>query len=99
MIQEWAGRFTSVVSVPEMTSTIDANIVVDAIGYARVGRDAPLIDVNTEFRTVHITYQGMTTNKKNIEHAIALSGYNANEVKAGLGTPSAMPHGWKPTTL
>jgi copper chaperone CopZ len=99
MFQEWPGRFTSVISVPDMTSTIDANIVVDAIGFARVGRDAPLIKVNPESRTVHVTYQGMTTNKKNIEHAIALSGYSANEVQAALGRPSALPHGWKPANL
>lgn len=98
-VQMWPDRFTAVISVPDMTSQTSANRVVDAIGYARVGRDSPGISVRRDSRTVVATYESLRLSLKNIEYAIACVGFDANNVPGNLGRQDALPHGWTPVRL
>ncbi len=99
LVQVWPNRFTAAISVPEMTSNTDANIVINAIAYARLGRDDPRISVKRDSRKVITTYEGMSLAKKNIEYAIACVGFNANAVPANLGGKDSVPYGWKVVKL
>jgi hypothetical protein len=98
-VQEWPNRYTVVISVPGMKSVKDANVVVDAIAYARLGRDDPRITVSRESRTITATYESMALSLKNIEYAIACAGFEANDSATKFGTEVAIPHGWRPVTL
>jgi hypothetical protein len=98
-VQTWPDRYTAVISVPGMTSNKDANIVVDAIAYARLGADDSRLSVSGTDRRVVAIYDSMRLSRKNIEYAIACSGYDANDVPARLGAADAMPHGWAPVKL
>jgi len=64
-------RYTAVISVPEMTSNTDGNIIVNAISYARIGRDDPRISVMRVDRRVIATYESLQLANKNIEYAVA----------------------------
>lgn len=98
-VQMWPNRFTATISVPDMGSNTDANIVVDAIAFARVGTDDPRISVNAPARRVVATYESLHLSLKNIEYAIACVGFDANDVSARLGNKDAIPHGWTPVNL
>lgn len=98
-MQKWDDRFTAVISVPEMASNTDANIVVDAIAYARLGGDHPRVSARPDSRRVVATYESLHLSLRNIEYAIACAGFDANAVRANLGAEDAIPHGWTPVTL
>jgi len=98
-VQMWPGRFTAAIVVPEMVSNRDANRVVDAIAYARLGRDDRRIVADSSARTISATYESLLLAEQNIELAIAAAGYAANRVPADLGTPDSIPQGWSPVTL
>ncbi|OQW94818.1 MAG: hypothetical protein BWK77_08485 [Verrucomicrobia bacterium A1] len=93
-LQFWPDRHTLVLSVPGMKTARDANVVLDAIAYARIGGDDPRIVVDPALRSVRVTYNALVVARKNFEHAVACAGYDANEVPADLGGPDAMPRGW-----
>lgn len=57
--QAWPDRFTAVISVPAMTGAMDANIVVDAIAYARLGKDDPRVWARRHPRSVVVTYDSL----------------------------------------
>jgi ribosome-binding protein aMBF1 (putative translation factor) len=98
-VQMWPQRCTAVIYVPEMNSQTDANIVVDAIAFARLGRDDVRIEVDTEARRIVATYESMHISQKNIEHAIAYAGLDANRLSARLGQPDSVPNRWTPIKL
>jgi hypothetical protein len=98
-VQMWPNRFTAVISVPDMVSNTDANIVVDAIAYARIGGDDPRVSVNCQSRRVVARYESLHLSLKNIEYAIACVGFDANGVRARLGQKDSIPHGWTPIKL
>ncbi len=95
----WPGRFTAVISVPDMDTNTDANIVVDAIAYARLGRDDPRIVVDADAHSVVASYESIHLSLKAVEHAIACVGYDANNIPALQGKAEAVPHGWLPVRL
>jgi len=98
-IQLWPNRFTAVIMVPDMKTATDANIVVDAIAYARIGGDDPRVVVKRDSRRVIATYESIRLSFSNIEYAIACVGFDANTVPANLGREDSIPHGWTPVTL
>ena len=98
-IREWPDRFTAVIAVANMMSCTDANIVVDAIAYARLGKDNDDITVDPASRVVVARYESLRLAMKNIEYAIACVGFTANDVQARLGAQDALPHGWTPVML
>ncbi len=98
-VQMWPHRCTAIIYVPEMKSVTDANRVVDAIAYARLGRDDDRIDVNAESRTISITYESLNLSQRSIEHSIAYVGFDANQVRAKLGREDSVPNRWTPIKL
>ena len=98
-VQMCPNRFTAVISVPDMISNTDANVVVDAIAFARLGGDDPRIVVSQEARRLAIRYESLHLSLKNIEYAVACVGFDANNVPARLGRDDSIPHGWTPTHL
>lgn len=98
-VQMWPNRFTAVISVPDMTSNTDANVVVDAIAFARVGGDDPRVAASQDSRRLTIRYESLQLSLKNIEYAVACAGFDANNVPARLGRNDSIPHGWTPVQL
>ena len=96
--QEWPDRFTAVIAVSGMTTRTIANRVVDAISFARLGRDSPRVTADRTRRRLDTTYESLRLCVENIEHAIACAGFAANGVPACLGAADAVPHGWEPVT-
>ncbi len=99
MVEGWYGRHTAVISVPDMVTKTDANIVVDAITYARMGSDDPRVSTDAGRRRVTATYNALYLARKNVEQAIACVGCDADKVPARLGGKDSVPHGWKPIKL
>ena len=99
LVQEWPNRHTAVIHVPDMSSVLHANIIVDAIAYARLGRDDPRVTVNPETGEIVASYQSLRLSQRNIEEAITAVGFSANGVPAKLGHEDALPHGWYPVLL
>ena len=95
----WPGRFTAVISVPDMDTNTDANIVVDAIAYARLGRDDPRVAVDATSCRIVASYESLHLSLQNIEYAIACVGFDANNIPALQGKAEAVPHGWLPVRL
>jgi len=88
-----------VIAVTGMARNTDANIVADAIAYARLGKDDPRVTAHRDTRRLVATYQGLGLSLRNIETAIACAGFRANDIPANLGRPDAVAHGWFPVTL
>lgn len=99
MVEGWVDRHTMVISIPDMMSNTDANIVVDAIAYARLGADDPRVSVDANARCVVAQYNRLFLARKNIEYAIAGVGFDANTVPAYLGEKNSIAHGWSPIQL
>jgi hypothetical protein len=99
LVQMWPNRYTAVLSIPALASNTDANRVVDAIAYARIGGDDPRISVRRDSREVVATYESLNLSLQNIEYAIACAGFTANDIPANLGANDALPHGWTPVKL
>jgi len=97
--REWPDRFTTIISVPGMKSVTDANIVVDAIAYSRLGGDDPRVAVYPENKKLVATYNALHVADKNIEFAIAGVGFDANRIPARLGAADSVPNGWNPVIL
>ena len=94
-VQLWGDRCTAVISIAGMTSRTAANIAVDAIAYARYGKDDPRIAVQASDRNMVVTYESLHLAPQNIELAIACVGFDANRILANLGYPDAPPHDWR----
>ena len=91
----WPDRFTAVIRVPGMTTTRAANRVVDAIAFARVGRESEHVTIDRIARSVIVTrYESTLLALKDIEHAVACAGYTANDVPPDVGKAHPPPHGW-----
>jgi hypothetical protein len=76
-----------------------ANIVVDAIAYARLGGDSAWVQADGRARILRVRYEGIRVAPTNIENAVAGVGYAANGVPALLGAADARPNGWDPVRL
>jgi hypothetical protein len=94
--QDWPQRHTAVMSVPGMNDVTAANRVVDALAYARAGRDDPRVCLDPASRTLTVVHEGLRAARSNLEHAIACAGYAANAVPARLGGPDSAPDHWRP---
>ncbi len=99
LMRMWPDRHTAVISVSDMATKTDANIVVDAIAYARLGADDPRVSTDADSRQVTAIYNALYLARKNVEQAIACVGFDANTVPARLGEKDSVPHGWKPVKL
>lgn len=97
--QMWPNRITAVISVPDMKDSTDANIIVDAIAFARVGHDDPRIQIHSASRRLVLRYESLCLSLKNMEYAIAHAGFDANTTPARLGAKDSLPHGWTPVQL
>jgi|ETNmetMinimDraft_26_1059896.scaffolds.fasta_scaffold30785_1 hypothetical protein len=98
-VQMWPYRCTAVLHIPEMASQTAANIIVDAIGYARRGRDPDALRPDPVNGMMHVDYESMQLSIKNLEHAIAAVGYRANALGANLGNKDAVADGWRPVRM
>ncbi len=88
---------TAVISVQELKTNTAANIVVDAIAFARVGRDDPLVVVKRKSRRIVVQeYEHSRVTPRNVEAAIACVGYKANDVPARFGESDSIPDNWIP---
>jgi len=97
--QDWPDRFTADITVSGAATHADMNRIVDAIAYARLGRDDPRIDTDISTGSVTIrSFEGLALARSNIEFAIARAGFDANGVPANPGGPDAAPVLWTPTT-
>jgi hypothetical protein len=97
-VQIWPDRYTAVLHVPALKSSTGANVVVDAIAYARTG-DHPAVTADTLTRALRVAYNGRRLSLKNLETAIAGAGYAVNGTRANLGRPDALALGWSPVTI
>lgn len=78
------------IAVPQMRSDACAQNVVQAI--SRLEADAILrAEMNVDRRVVSITYDSMRLGLKNIEHAISMAGFDANDVLARPDARAALP--------
>lgn len=98
LVQMWPDRYTAVLSVPALKSCRDANIVNDAIAFARTG-EHPSVAPDARTRTLRVAYNGRALARKNVEYAVANAGYAVNDIPADLGRGDAVPGGWTPITL
>jgi hypothetical protein len=94
--QMWPGRYTAVLHVPGLKTRRDANVVVNAISYARLGGDSPRIAVDRAGKAIRVTYEGLLVSPRSLETAVACAGFAANGTPALLGAPDALAHGWEP---
>jgi hypothetical protein len=98
-IQIWPDRFTALIAIRGMKDNTDANRIVDAITYARLGTDSPRVALRAGTRKLIATYEGISLSPRNIEYAIAGVGFSANGVEAKLGAADAPAMGWTPVKL
>jgi hypothetical protein len=91
----WASRRQIVFRVPSLKTNRDANVIVAAIGRAMRGQDISGITPDPNKRVVLIAYESLNLSVKNLEHAIANAGFDADDVPANLGGSDALPHGWQ----
>jgi hypothetical protein len=99
LVQVWPDRFTAVISIPKLKSNRDANIVEDAIAYART-RDVPAsVASDREGGALTVSYSGQNTALRNIEHAIASSGFDANDTFAESDHIGEFAIGWAPIAV
>lgn len=96
LFHNWPDRITGVLAVPGLQSDTDANRIVNAISLARSGDDPGRIRLDREARTLSVTFNGLLTAPRNIEHAIACSGFAANGAPPRLGGQDAVAFGWTP---
>lgn len=94
LFHDWPGRITGVIAVPGLKSNTDANRIVNAISLARSGDDPEHVHLDRDARTLSVTFNGLLTAPRNIEHAIACSGFAANGVPPRLGQQDAVAFGW-----
>lgn len=98
-VQIWPDRFTALIAIRGMSRNTDANRIVDAIAYARLGADSPRVTPRPADRQLVATYEGISLSPRNIEYAIAGAGYTANTVEANFGKGDAPAMGWTPVKL
>lgn len=81
---------TVTIQVPGMKAPRCVERVVDAVARQQgVQRDT--INLDLAARTVVVTYDSMQLAVKNIEHAIADAGFQANEIPANESAREALP--------
>lgn len=90
----WRDRHVVSAKVPDLKDKRTANIVIAAIAHAVRGKDNKNIVIDRDTRIASVTYDSFKTSFKNLEHIIANSGLQANEVPANLGGKDALRHGW-----
>ncbi len=90
----WRDRHVVSVRVPDMKDKRSANIVTAAIARAVKGKGNKNVVIDRDARIASVTYDSFKTSFKNLEHIVANSGFQANEVPANLGGKDALRHGW-----
>lgn len=80
--QTWPDRFTAILEVPSMQSVADANVVAQAISFARTGEDPQHLTVDRANRRLTVTYNGRQVGRINFEQAIACAGFAVNSEAA-----------------
>jgi len=81
---------TVLILVPEMKNAACSDIVVKAVAGC-VGVNPSKIVVSLPKRTVTVSYDSLLTALKNIEFAVADSGFQANEVPAKQEAARKLP--------
>lgn len=98
-VQTWPNRYTAAIRLSNAKTQRDANVIADAIAYARIGTDHPGIHADPTTHRLTLRYESLLLSVKNIEHAIAAVGYAANDTPAFFGNTDARPDGWRPMAL
>jgi hypothetical protein len=80
--QTWPDRFTAILDVPSMRSVADANVVAQAISFARTGEDPAHLTVDRANKVLTVTYNGRQVGRINFEQAIACAGFAVNDQTA-----------------
>jgi hypothetical protein len=95
-VQDWPDRCTLVLSIPELRGNRDARLVEDALGYARSG-DLARVAVDRSAGAMVVNFDPRVTGLKNLERAIAATGFKANETPAtDMGPLGWLAVGWIP---
>lgn len=94
ILNSWPDRFTAVISIPQLNSIQDANIVADALAFVRNGGDDPRVTPDPANHKLNIVYNNVALSKQNITEAIACTGYSANGVP-----PKNISNGWNVFTF
>jgi len=90
----WRDRHVLSVNVPAMKDKRTANMVIAAVAHAVRGKENKNIVIDLDARIVTVTFDSFKMSFKNLEHAIANSGFQANDVPANLEAGDALRHGW-----
>ena len=83
---------TFVVEAPAVTNAACAQRVAQALS-ALDGVEMKTLVFDLEAGAVTVTYESMKLGKKNIEHAIARAGFDANTIPAPEAAKAALPEG------
>ena len=96
-VSTWPDRHLLVLEIPAMRAAVDANRVVDALAYGRLGRRPDGLIVDPAARTVSIAHQNRrSATPLNFAARIASAGY-AVEGSAAMPAPaSPVARGWWP---
>jgi periplasmic mercuric ion binding protein len=78
------------IKVPEMKNKACAQLVANAVG-KQSGVQSDKINIDFERRIVIVRYDSLVVARKNIEFAIAETGFQANEVPAKAEAVKALP--------
>ncbi|MFO7871780.1 MAG: hypothetical protein R6V03_10160 [Kiritimatiellia bacterium] len=92
-------RFAVAVQVTDMDSVVKANRAIAAVSTAVRSPQASEnlrkhIAIDIDDRSVRVKYNSIELSLKNLEHAVANAGLQANEVPPRLGRETALKHGW-----
>ncbi len=83
---------TVVIHVPEMKNEACSQYVTKVVRSKTGGPvDEDHVEVNLTDRTVVVTYNSLKHSVKNIEHAIAESGFTANNIPADQAAREQLP--------
>ncbi len=92
---DWPDRHTLVVRIPELKSRLDANRVVDALAYGRVGGRLDRLHVDPVARTVSVATQNRRVSTgNNFAFRIATAGYGVAGWADGTAPSDPPARGW-----
>jgi len=92
--EAWRDRHTASIRIKKAGNVLIFNIAVHAIAHAMRGNNES-VAVDRENRSLTVKYDSLGKSLKNIEHAIASAGLQANDVPASLASGAALPYGWR----
>lgn len=95
-LEPWPDRHTLVLDIPDMTTIRDANIVVDAIAFARAGGDIPHVVPSLATRTITVTFDSMKVDERRLVAAIENVGIRTSPSLFPELSDHPFPTHWRP---